>query len=142
MRQWVSFWLLIIPLFLGAMILISSTKTLRIGLFKRTAKTKMLWFTSMRFRSSFLRRNIENLLYQRWRDCLRLYKAFTSLHIMFLIASIFVPFGISKSVDWWGIRKKWFWHLFDQCLDQKRRQGQIIFWKSWILLPTCRFDWN
>lgn len=55
----------IIPLSFGAIILISSTKTLSTGPFRPAADTNMLWSAWIRIKPSFARKNAQNLSYQR-----------------------------------------------------------------------------
>ena len=59
---------LIIPLSFGAIILMSSTKTLSTGPFSPTPDTNILWSAWMRFKPSFSRRKAEKRSYQRRGD--------------------------------------------------------------------------
>lgn len=70
------------PLLFIAMILILSMKALTIGLFKLVKMMNMLGLALIRQRPSFSSKKLESRSYQSLGKCLRMYKAFWSLHII------------------------------------------------------------
>ena len=89
-----AFTVSIILLPFGVIIIISSTKMLTTGLSRSALVIKTLWSALVCFKPSLSRKKFASLLYQRCGDCLRLYKAFRSLHIISWFALVSIHFDI------------------------------------------------